>query len=81
VIKISFPETSIGLFINIFINIFEYLKIEHYIILHDLIDGDHIIKSIFRDDGSLDSYNPLTSLIWNEKDKIWMNHKLFIKDF
>ena len=81
VIKISFPETSIGLFINIFINIFEYLKIEHYIILHDLIDGDHIIKSIFRDDGSIDSYNPLTNLIWNEKDKIWMNHKLFIKDF
>jgi len=81
VLKISFPETSIGLFINIFINIFEYLKIEHYIILHDLMDGDHIIKSIFRDDSSLDSYNPLTNLIWNEKDKIWMNRKLFIKDF
>lgn len=29
----------------------------------------------------LNSYNPLTNLKWNEKDKIWMNHKLYTEKF
>ena len=25
--------------------------------------------------------NPITNLKWNEKDKIWMNHKLYTEKF
>ena len=78
-LKIYFPETHVGFFIDIFINLFEYLEIEHYIILHDLGDGAHIIKSTFEDVKSFDSYNPLTNLIWDETDKMWKNHKIYNK--
>ncbi|KKK45555.1 hypothetical protein LCGC14_0853540 [marine sediment metagenome] len=79
-IKIYFPETHVGFFIDVFINLFEYLEIEHYIILHDLGDGAHIIKSTFEDVKSFDSYNPLTNLIWDETDKMWKNHKLYTEN-
>ena len=75
-LKIYFPETHVGFFIDVFINLFEYLEIKHYIILHDLGDGAHIIKSTFEDVKSFDSYNPLTNLIWDGTDKIWKNHKI-----
>ncbi|HEA70876.1 hypothetical protein LCGC14_1028380 [marine sediment metagenome] len=76
-LKIYFPETHVGFFIDVFIKLFEYLEIEHYIILHDLGDGAHIIKSTFENVESFKSYNPLTNLIWDEADKIWKNHKLY----
>ena len=76
-IKINFPVTHVGFFIDVFIKLFEYLEIEHYIILHDLGDGEHIIKSTFENVESFKSYNPLTNLIWDEVDKMWKNHKIY----
>jgi len=80
-IKLYLPDCQLDEFELLFDLIFKYLKIEHYVILNDLVDGKSFLKSIY---GSLDflkSYNPLKNLIWNNKDKRWMNQKLFTKKF
>lgn len=45
------------------------MEIDYYIILNDLIDGENVIKSIFKGFKILEMYIPFTSLIWNDKDK------------
>ena len=80
-IKLYLPDCQLDEFERLFDSIFEYLEIEHYVLLNDLFDGKNFIKSLY---GSLDlykSYNPLKNLIWNNIDKIWMNHKLFTNKF
>jgi len=52
-----------------------------YLILNDLLDGTPLIESELGNLNFLKKYNPLKNLIWNEKDKIWMNHKLFTEKF
>jgi len=52
-----------------------------YLILNDLLDGIPLIESEFGNLNFLKKYNPLKNLIWNEKDNIWMNHKLFTEKF
>ena len=52
-----------------------------YLILNDLLDGTPLIESEFGNLNFLKKYNPLKNLIWNEEDKIWMNHKLFTEKF
>ena len=49
--------------------------------LSDLADGQNLLKSIYGNLDFLKSYNPLKNLIWNIKDRIWMNHKLFDEKF
>lgn len=76
-IKLYLPDCRLDEFEKLFDQIFEYLEIKHYVILNDLVDRKDFLKSIF---GSLDflkSYNPLNNLIWKDKDRIWINHKLF----
>ncbi len=80
-IKLYFPDCQIDEFEKLFDLLFEYMEIDHYIILNDLIDGKDLIKSTFKDLKFLDKYNPLTNLIWNNKDKKWRNHKLFNEKF
>ncbi len=80
-IKLYFPDCQIDEFEKLFDLLFEYMEIDHYIILNDLIDGKTLIKSSFQDSKFLNSYNPLINLIWNEKDKKWRNHKLFDENF
>ena len=80
-IEIWFPKCELDEFMEVFDFIFEYCKIKHYLILTDLVDGKHLITSTFGDLAFLDLYNPLKNLIWNEKDKIWMNHKLYTSKF
>jgi len=80
-IKLYLPDCRLDEFEKLFDQIFEYLGIKHYVILNDLVDGKEFLKSIF---GSLDflkSYNPLNNLIWKDKDRIWINHKLFDEKF
>ena len=76
-IKLYLPDCQLDEFDKLFDLIFEYLGIKHYIILNDLVDGKDFLKSIYGNLNFLDSYNPLKNLIWLDKDKIWMNHKLF----
>ncbi len=71
-IKLYFPKCELSEFERLFDLLFEYLEINHSLILNDLVDGSNLIKSTF---GSLDflkTYNPLNNLKWNEKDKIWI---------
>ena len=76
-IKLHLPDCQLDEFEKLFDLIFEYLGIKHYVILNDLVDGKNLLKSIYGGLDFLKSYNPLKNLSWNNKDKIWMNHKLF----
>jgi hypothetical protein len=76
-IKIHLPDCQLDEFETLFDLIFEYLGIPHYVILNDLVDGKNLLRSIYGNLDFLKSYNPLKNLIWNNKDKIWINHKLF----
>jgi len=76
-IKFYLPDCQLDEFEKLFDLIFEYLGIKHYVILNDLVDGKNLLKSIYGGLDFLKSYNPLKNLSWNNKDKIWMNHKLF----
>ncbi|MFX1556977.1 MAG: hypothetical protein ACFFC9_06970, partial [Promethearchaeota archaeon] len=80
-IEIWFPKCELDEFFEVFDLIFEYFKIKHYLILTDLVDGKHLLKSVYGNLKFLEEYNPLKNLIWNDKDKIWMNHKLFNEKF
>ena len=80
-IKLYFPDCQIDEFEKLFDLLFEYMEIDHYLILNDLVDGKNLIKSTFNGLKFLETYNPLTNLIWNDKDKRWWNHKLFNEIF
>ncbi|MFX1590932.1 MAG: hypothetical protein ACFFC1_22585, partial [Promethearchaeota archaeon] len=79
-IKLYFPKCEIGEFEKLFELLFEYLDINYYLILNDLVDGSNLIKSIFGNLDYLKSYNPLKNLKWNKKDKIWTNNNIFSKE-
>lgn len=80
-IKLYFPDCQFDEFEKLFDLLFEYMGIDHYLILNDLVDGENLIKSTFNELKFLEAYNPLTNLIWNDKDKKWRNHKLFNENF
>jgi len=80
-IKLYLPDCELAEFLRIFEYIFQYLKIEKYLILTDLVNGDSLIKFVYGNNNFLEKYNPLQNLIWNAKTKMWMNHKLFSKTF
>ena len=80
-IKLYFPDCQIDEFEKLFDLLFEYLEIDHYLILNDLVDGENLLKSTFNGLKFLETYNPLTNLIWNDEDKKWRNHKLFNENF
>ncbi len=66
---------------QLFDSLFENFEIKDYLILNNSSDGKQLMKSIFGTLDFLKKYNPLKNLKWNEKDKIWMNHKLFTQQF
>jgi len=76
-IELWFPKCEVDEFFNVFDLLFQYLGIKHYIILTDLVKGKTLLKSVYENIDFLKEYNPLLNLKWNDKDKIWMNHKLF----
>ena len=80
-IEIWFPKCELDEFFNLFDLLFHYLEIKHYVILTDLVNGKTLLKSVYGNLDFLKDYNPLLNLEWNDKDKIWMNHKLFNEKF
>jgi hypothetical protein len=76
-IKLFFPKCELSEFFKMFDKLFDYLDIDHYIILHDLVDGKTLLKNIYGGLDFLDSYNPLLNFEWSEEDKKWINHKIF----
>ncbi len=80
-IKLLLPDCNIGEFIPHFDKIFQYLDIEKYLILNDLLDGTPFLENLFGDLSFREEYNPFQNLEWNKADKIWMNQKLFDEEF
>ncbi|MHA1671552.1 MAG: hypothetical protein ACTSV5_13405 [Promethearchaeota archaeon] len=80
-IKLYLPNCELAEFLRIFEYVFQYLKVEKYLIITDLVNGDSLIKSVYRNKNFLEKYNPLQNLIWNAKSEKWENHKLFSKTF
>lgn len=80
-IKLYLPISEISDFQRIFDSLFHFLDIKKYLILTDMVDGSHLIRTVFGNLEFLKDYNPLMNLIWNDKDKIWLNHKLFNEKF
>ncbi len=80
-IKLYFPDCELVEFLRIFEYVFQYLKVEKYLIITDLVDGESLIKSVYGNSIFLDKYNPLQNLIWDTKTEKWENHKLFSKTF
>ncbi|MFX1317373.1 MAG: hypothetical protein ACFE9T_16030, partial [Promethearchaeota archaeon] len=80
-IKLYLPNCELAEFLRIFEYVFRYLKVEKYLIITDLVDGESLIKSVYGSKSFLGKYNPLQNLIWNAKIEKWENHKLFSKTF
>ena len=80
-IKLYLPEYELKNFHRTFDKIFQYLKIEKYLVINNMIHGNNLLKEVYGDLKFMEEYNPLTNLKWNKKDKIWMNHKLFTEKF
>lgn len=80
-IKLYLPQYELKNFHRTFDKIFQYLKIEKYLVINNMIHGDNLLKEVYGDLRFMEEYNPLTNLKWNKKDKIWMNHKLFTEKF
>ena len=74
-IKLYLPGGKISELVDLFDKLFDYLDVEHYIILDNPVKGEHLLNSIY--DESLKTYNPLKNLLWDEKKKVWKNSKLF----
>ena len=80
-IKLYLPDCELSEFLRIFEYVFQYLKVEKYLILTDLVNGDSLIRSVYGSNSFLKKYNPLQNLIWKPRAKKWINHKLFSKTF
>ncbi len=80
-IKLYLPDCELSEFLRIFEYIFQYLKVEKYLILTDMVKGDSLLRSVYGNSSFLKNYNPLQNLIWNAKRRTWINHKLFSKNF
>ncbi|MFX1455323.1 MAG: hypothetical protein ACFFDB_08085 [Promethearchaeota archaeon] len=80
-IELWFPQCELDEFFDVFDLLFEYLEINQYLILTDLVQGKNLIKEVYGNSKFLEQYNPLINLQWNNRDKIWMNHKVFNEKF
>jgi len=76
-VKLYLSDCKLADFLRIFEYVFQFLKIERYLILTDLTNGEHFVKKVFGNNKFYEKYNPLTNLIWDPKKKFWKNHKLF----
>ncbi len=80
-IKLYLPECELAEILRILEYAFQYLEVEKYLIIPDLVDAESFLKTVYGDLSFLKRYNPLNNLIWNEKTKTWKNHTLFTQDF
>ncbi|MFW9901813.1 MAG: hypothetical protein ACFFDY_11125 [Candidatus Thorarchaeota archaeon] len=81
-VKIYFPfKHDIFRFIEVFNLLFEFLEIDYFLIIDSIFDGKNLLKHVYGSLNFLKKYNPLKNLKWNNKDKIWMNHKLYNEKF
>ncbi len=60
--------------------LFEYLNIEKYLILSDLVSARNLLKNVFGGLEFLEHYNPLRNLSWNNEHRIFTNRKIFTQN-
>ncbi len=80
-IKLYLPDCELSEILRILEYIFQYLKVERYLILTDLVDGKNLLKTVYGRTDFLKHYNPLQNLIWMAENNKWKNHRLFTDDF
>ncbi|MHA1669315.1 MAG: hypothetical protein ACTSV5_01925 [Promethearchaeota archaeon] len=80
-IKLKLPEMEISPYIEVIIDVFDHLKIKHFIFLSELFKSEKWPNKVFKGYDLNNNYNPLINLQWNDLDKIYMNHKLFGENF
>ncbi|MGQ4874634.1 MAG: hypothetical protein ACP6IY_11250 [Promethearchaeia archaeon] len=79
-VKLYLPAINLSGFTAIFESIFGYFNIKYYLIWFDLIDGENYLKKFFGKQ-IIKNYHPLKNLLWNERDKKFLNIKLFDQNF
>jgi hypothetical protein len=81
-IKLVVPgDLRFSEFFRLFEMLFSYLESKHFILLHDLVDGQELLKNTFGGLDFMKEYNPLKNLQWNPIDKKWKNHKIYEEGF
>ncbi len=80
-IKLYLPYCELSEVLRTLEYIFQYLNVERYLILTDLVEGKNLLKNIFGKTDFLKHYNPLKNLIWMAENNKWKNHRLFTDDF
>ncbi len=83
-IKLYLPDCELSEFLRIFEDVFQYLKVEKYLILTDLVSREYLLRSVYGSNTYhkfIKKYNPLQNLIWKPRAKKWKNYKLFSNKF
>ena len=66
--KIYFPKCELSEFKQLFDMIFEYLQVDHYLILKDFVNGDTLVKNIHEDPNFFKKHHPLRNVKYDGKD-------------
>ena len=66
--EIYFPKCELAEFKQLFDMVFEYLDIEHYLILKDFVNGETLVKNVYEDPNFFDNYHPLRNVKYDGKD-------------
>ena len=66
--EIYFPKCELAEFKQLFDMVFEYLGIEHYLILKDFVNGETLVKNVFEDPNFFDTHYPLRNVKYYVKD-------------
>ena len=66
--KLYFPKCELSEFKQLFDMVFEYLQVEHYLILKDFINGDMLVKNIYENPNFFETHHPLRNIKYDDKD-------------
>jgi len=72
------PNSDFNNFKRIISNIFNYFKIEHYLLFFDLIKGDLFVNNLFK---KFKHPNPMGCHLWDKNIKKWRNYKSLTQKF
>ncbi len=79
-IKLYLPSCEFDQFEQIFDLLFEYLNVEKYLIISDLVSARNLLKNVYGSLDFLENYNPLKNLSWNAEHRIFTNRKIFTQN-
>lgn len=77
-LKFYLPDSAFNHFKKIITQLFNYFKIEHYLLFFDLVKGDLFVNNLF---DKFKHPNPLDCHLWDKNIKKWLNHKSLTNKF